>query len=334
MIDHRLLSLYRLFGGLWLEELRLQDFAALRRLPGLAEALPPANSLHAGEVLHDELASEYQRLLGFNLPPYESVFVDPSAMLDAPATRQVEAAYRRAGWTAPSARVGAADHLGMEMLALAERGGEPVGEALLVEHLALWGPVCLLTLKRLGPQPFYAALADLSLELVLESLSEIEHPSAADPDFDPFPKLPPAPRYSGAGDSSAAALPNDEEEASTGLVSSQAGDPAAPNHIIRRLLTPCDAGLYLTRLDIARLAAQIELPAGGGERFRMLKSLYELAGQYGVADALQAGLAQLFADVETAYKELESQAPNWGLYGRAWRKRCRQTHGSIVSQNW
>ena len=55
------------------------------------------------------------------MAPYESVFVDPSAMLDAPATARVVTLYKRAGWAPPpGARVAAMDHIGLELRALAD----------------------------------------------------------------------------------------------------------------------------------------------------------------------------------------------------------------------
>ena len=69
----------RILSHFWLEELRIDDLSLLQSLPELAETLP-----QTGTAELTDLSVEYQRLFGFNLPPYESVFIDPSAMLMAP----------------------------------------------------------------------------------------------------------------------------------------------------------------------------------------------------------------------------------------------------------
>ena len=58
----------------WLEEIRSDDVEIIAALPELAQTLPNFDS-----ATLTELAVEYQRLFGFNLSPYESVFIDPEA---------------------------------------------------------------------------------------------------------------------------------------------------------------------------------------------------------------------------------------------------------------
>jgi len=75
------ISALRLLGHFWLEEIKADDAETIAALPELAQTLP-----HIDSAALTDLAAEYQRLFGFNLPPYESVFIDPSVMLMAPAT--------------------------------------------------------------------------------------------------------------------------------------------------------------------------------------------------------------------------------------------------------
>lgn len=271
----------RLLARFWLEEVRPADVATIAALPGLAETLPAT-----GPAALAGLAVEYQRLFGFNLPPYESVFVDPSAMLLAPATARVEALYRQAGWLPPPARVGAADHLGLELLALADwlaAGQTGPAHRLHAGHLALWAPALALTLRRLSPPPFYAALGELTAELLLAALP----PNLAP---DPFP--PPA--------------------------ADEAGDLAG---LVGHLLTPCRAGLYLAREDIARLSRGLDLPLAVGDRPRMLETLFRQAGEYDQLPALLDGLRRLLHQAGAACEAWAADYPAWSPYAAAWRAR-------------
>ena len=83
-------------GRFWLEEVTPKEFGILNALPELAQTLPALAETHL-----TGLAVEYQRLFGFNLPPYESVFIDPSGMLMTPATERVQRLYRQGGWQLP-----------------------------------------------------------------------------------------------------------------------------------------------------------------------------------------------------------------------------------------
>lgn len=274
----------RLLARFWLEEVRPADAATISALPELAEALPATDAAALAA-----LAVEYQRLFGFNLPPYESVFVDPSGMLTAPATARVEALYRQAGWLPPRARVGAPDHLGLELLALAdwlEAGQAGPAHRLHVSHLALWAPVFVLTLRRLSPPPFYAVLGELTAELLLAAL-----PGGLP--GDPFPVLP---------------HPGDEETCDLpGLV--------------RRLLTPYYAGLYLAREDIARLSRSLDLPAAVGDRPHMLATLFRQAGEFDLLPALLDRLRRLLHETGAAYEAWATDYPAWSPYADAWRAR-------------
>ncbi|MDX1524045.1 MAG: molecular chaperone TorD family protein, partial [Anaerolineae bacterium] len=142
----------RVLGYFWLEEVRPDDAGTIALLPDLAGTLPN----YEPDTL-DQLAVEYQRLFGFNLPPYESVFIDPSVMLMAPATQLVQQLYQAGGWVPPTdTRAGAPDHLGIELLALADwldAGRTDLAEQLHLFHLAVWVPPFMLALTSLRPHP-------------------------------------------------------------------------------------------------------------------------------------------------------------------------------------
>lgn len=314
-MDQSLSLALRLLSHFWLEELRPDDLDTIRDIPELTESVSGADQALTG------LAVEYQRLFGFNLPPYESVFVDPSAMLMAPATARVQKLYQQAGWSPPpGARTGGPDHLGLELLALAswlEAGRSDLAERLAVEHLALWSPVFVLTLRRIDPPPFYDTLAGLTLDLVLSLLP-------ADPVFsnaDPFPDLPPPPQYRGAGDE----WPVDESQTEEPELQVPLPDELAqtPNwrKIARKLVTPRTAGLFLTRQDIARLSRTLDLPGVMGERVRMLENLLRLADQYDLLPDLAEHLSRILIANHTACADLAGEFPAWTPYALAWQQR-------------
>lgn len=318
---------FRLLGRFWLEEARTDDLTLIAALPELAEALPTP----ATDTLTD-LAVEYQRLFGFNLPPYESVFVDPSGMLMAPATSRVQVLYHQADWTPPtSVRTGAPDHLGLELTALAdwiEKGRDHLAHQLHTRHLALWVPAFTQALQRLVPHPFYATLGKLTLDLLLATLP----PDPVPFDVDPFPDLPPPLTYQDHGMS-----PPPSSVQVTG-VDSPPPDEAQETlislrDILRHLLTPRDAGLYLTRDDLARIGHALDLPGVMGDRFRMLETLFQLVGQYDLSPALFEQLARLVEEAQVTYSAWVYEYPDWAAYGRAWDGRLVSTQATLSSLN-
>lgn len=306
----------RVLAQCWLSEVRPTDEATLASLPALAEHFPTTPAAFT------DLAIEYQRLFGFNVPPYESVFVDPSAMLDAPATARVAALYARAGWVPPpDARVGAVDHLGLELLALAdllEQGPPPAAEWLVTRHLALWLPPLVLALESLRPHPFYAAVARLSQELVLSLLPD----DALPVDVDPFPDLPAPPVYR-ASDEPASPV-------ETAVPDSADPDDLSLRRLVRHLLAPRTSGLYLTKAVLVNLGRAAELPVGGGERAHMLAGLLRTAGQY---DALPQVAAGLLAEIErwaAGHSATATAWPAWQPYASSWTLRLRRTQDLLA----
>jgi TorA maturation chaperone TorD len=313
-MNSSILTALQILSHFWLEEVRPEDLPIITALPELADTLPQTD-----EAALAELAVEYQRLFGFNLPPYESVFIDPSVMLLAPATARVQSLYQQAGWTPPAnVRAGAPDHLGLELLALAEIEAKAkeelkqLAQQLQTRHLALWSPAFILTLRRLTPHPFYATLADLTLDLLLTTLPPnsqftIHHSLFT---IDLFPLLPPPPVYDREG----RLIPPDQREPETEIRS-----------LVKQLLTPCEAGLFLTREDIARLSRALDLPLVVGERLYMLETLFQLAGQYELVPALLEQLRQLLENVEIAYQGWAEVYPQWTPYAESWRRRVADT---------
>jgi TorA maturation chaperone TorD len=318
----------RILSHFWLEELRTDDLSLLRALPELADTLP-----QTGIATLTDLSVEYQRLFGFNLPPYESVFIDPSAMLMAPATERVQQLYQEADWTPPpDTRTGGPDHLGLELLALAdwlEQGQSELATRLQTGHLALWTPVFVLTLQRLDPHPFYARLAELTLDLLLATLPVLPLPPGADP----FPDLPPPPKFRSTEEN----WPPPEFEAGEAdqlapLSLRENSQEAIPGlrPVLKRLLAPRRAGLYLTRQDIARLGHTLDLPGAMGDRYRMLETLFRSARQYELMPSLVGQVSGLIEQIETEYIDLAEECPAWGVYAAAWRERVAATQTALA----
>jgi TorA maturation chaperone TorD len=318
----------RLIGHFWLEEVQPDDTVTIAALPELAPTLP-----NMGASTLTNLAVEYQRLFGFNLPPYESVFIDPSTMLMAPSTQRVQTLYGQGQWHPPSGtRAGAPDHLGLELLALAdglEAGNRDLVCRLYTRHLALWVPPFVLSLRRLAPHPFYVALGDLTLDLILTTLPNDSHPASSDP----FPTLPPPPIYKSSDQpldfepgSDAAGIGVEEQDKNYYLPLSQnSSDTFSLRDLVKRLLVPRQAGLFLAREDMARIGQTLNAPGVMGERQRMLASLFRFAGQYDLVSILFDHLIQVLVEANLAYRHLADEYPAWTRYAEAWCDRVANT---------
>ena len=107
---------YALLARLTLAEPDAALIRYLGDLPGFADALPADAGTPAGL---DALAAAYQDLCGANVYPYEAIFRDPDLLLNTAATERVVRFYDEVGF-APRARVGAPDHLGLELRLMAD----------------------------------------------------------------------------------------------------------------------------------------------------------------------------------------------------------------------
>lgn len=298
---------YRILGHFWLEEVTPDDAQTIAALPELAQTLPNINT-----TTLIPLAVEYQRLFGFNLPPYESVFIDPSSMLMAPATERVQFLYRDGGWQLPpGVRAGGPDHLGAELLALADwldASQLELAQRLHTRHLALWAPVFVTTLWRLAPHPFYQTLSQLTLELLLSTLPKAANPRAEDL----FPALPPPPIYRDTETEDDLAFTDDPAEVTL-------------RQVVKHLLTARETGLYLTREDLASMGEALDLPGVMGERHRMLDALFRQAGQYDLVADLVKQLEQLVSNTRDVYRRIVDDCPPWLPYALAWENRLENT---------
>ena len=312
-------DVYALLARLYLAELDADLAADLATLPGF-DALAPANpqsSILNPQSFLTAHAVEYQRLFGLEAYPYESLFVDDSLMLNTAATERVAALYAECGFEPAAARVGAADHLGLELrlmseLAQAEAEAEAAGDGVrrgwarrmqarcLDEHLARWAPVYALTLARVARRPVYQTLAALTAELVAGDVGE--HGEAG---------------TEGQGG----------EDASRFTLDAESGVGA----IVRDLLTPARVGVWLCRADLRAIGQRLGLPVPMGERVAMLRSLFQAAGEYEQVPALLAALDEVWIQTGASLADLAAQYPAWRSYGEAWQARLADGRARLAA---
>ncbi len=295
---------YALFGRLFRDGVTAVLLPYVQAIPELAAALLDSPDF-------DEAAAEHYQLFGFNLFPYESIFLDGAGLLGGTVTEQVAARYRQIGYVADTA-VASPDHISQELGALAHlcqaeadaweddrphvaRQMQARQRTFLGEHLLRWLPPFILAVRQ-RERPFYTALADLTLALIAQhaaDLSGFENPS-------PLPDTP---------------APFDDERASL-------------KEIAVHLTTPPHSGVYLSRDDVARLARRFDLPRGFGGRVQMLTNTLRTAVQYDALPDLLDGLVEWLTGWEEGYGRLTDSHPSLAPFALAWQRRAQ--HGVCV----
>ena len=253
---------YLLLADLYLNGLSDRNFENVSEIPALAELL-------SAPFHEDHCAAEYQRLFGFNVPPYASVFLEESGYLGGVISEHVEHMYFQAGFVMSETGT-MPDHVGRELLFIAylierqvqaaEMGHEETVACVktstgpFLNHLLSWLPIFAQTMQHQG-NDFYALACSLTLELVLDhagSLTEF------------LPALPP--------------------ERPQGESSIDQTDDL--RKLARFLSRPRLCGFYLSREQIAGIGRRIGVPTGFIEREQMLINVLESADRYGVLPAI------------------------------------------------
>ncbi|HLH22619.1 MAG TPA: hypothetical protein VK066_08855 [Chloroflexota bacterium] len=109
------------------------------------------------------------------------------------------------------------------------------------------------------------------------------------------------------------------------------GDAPRLRHVIRRLLTPARAGLYLSRADLSRLGAALGFPLPALDRRIMLEHLFVAAGPAGLLPRL---LDLLAAEADTwigVYRGWEAAYPHAAPLWIAWRVRAETLRAELVA---
>ncbi len=300
---------YQLISRLFLQGVTPETLPVIQAAPELAAVLPDP-------VDFDELAAVHYQLLGMNVFPYESIFLDDSGLLGGRVTDGVIRGYQRFGFAADTA-VDSADHIGHELAALAalcqaeaearESNLTPLiasrqdwQREFLEEHLLRWLPPFVLALRQQGDD-FFTAVANLILELAAHHYNELAETPA-----DPGAFLPPAPDI-------------------------LADEKTSLKDIARYLVTPAYSGLYFSRDDVSRLARRLELPRGFGDRQQMLVNLLRTAVQYDQLTAVITGLVALTDWWQGAYWRIGVDYPKMAGFTAVWQEKAAQS-GQILAQ--
>lgn len=301
---------YSLFGRLFLEGITPTSLPFVQQLAELTAVLPPA----VDETTFDEAAAAHQNLFGFNLFPFASLFLTSDGLLGGDVTEQVVGHYQRGGFAVDS-RAASPDHVGHELqylafLAAAEadswRDGLPLQATraqqhqrdFLQAHLLYWLLPLVTAVSAIAPATFYAALADLTLQLVLEQYEQLcanQLPLAA---ADPLPQPPDV-----------------LAQEKTGL-----------RRIARYLTVPPYSGIYLGRDQISQIARQHNLPRGFGSREEMLENVLVTAVQYEHLPNLLDTLHQTLSDWSAAYQQHATLAP----FMTPWLHRIQRTQTMLA----
>lgn len=295
---------YALFSRLYLEGVTAVTLPTLHAIPELAESLPePFNA--------DEAAADHQSLFGFNVFPYESIFLDDSGLLGGAVTDAVLHSYREAGFTVNESST-SPDHIGHELALLAHlcateadawqddlaataRRMRHLQWQFLQRHLLRWIVPFVIAVKE-QKRPFYTTLAELTLDLVHDHGQEITPANPSPPEN----VLPPPP----------ALLDNDK----TGL-----------KEIAQYLATPPYSGFFLSRDDVARLARTQNIPRGFGDRGQMLANLLRGAAQFDTLPALLAELGRKIAAWQEACTVVANTMPELAPFAASWQERMTHT---------
>lgn len=276
---------YQLLGRVFLDALDNELIERVQTIPQLAGELPQ-------ELVEDELAADHQHLFGFNVFPYQSIFLDPAGLLGGVVSEAVLSFYIAAGFQ-PDMQNESVDHIGHELTCLAflcRQEARASGDELpkisakfaslqqefLRHNLLSWLPP-LVTAIRFQRQAFYTALADLVVELTSDHWLDLEGDESATLTFPEPPDL---------------------------LSNSEVGT----KDIVRYLLTPAYSGLYLSRDDIGRLARQRSLPRGFGGREQMLQNLIRSAANYDNVETVFWDLHNLVEAWVSAYSKMSYKA--------------------------
>ena len=293
---------YRLLSSLFLDGLTAVSLPTVQQIPQLGDTLPDGINL-------DDTAAAHQHLFGFNIFPYESIFLDPSGLLGGLATDAVLNSYSQAGFI-PSPDSASPDHIGNELDMMAHLTGaeadawednlpivaqnmQRLQREFLQSHLLRWLFPFVVTVQR-QDDPFFAAVAQLTFELVSDHASDLAMQDELDLD------LPIAP-----------ALLDD--------------DKTSLRDIAEFIVTPPHSGVYVGRDDVGRLAREIELPRGFGGRDQMLLNLIRTAVQYKTIPALIDNLRAELGAWDGEYTAVSAEHPHIAPFIAPWQTHCQQT---------
>jgi hypothetical protein len=277
----------RVLSVAWLRPLGAEDWPTVATVPDLAMALPVAEPRAVAD-----LAAEHRRLTVRDVPPIEGGFWGTPEAADEDDRRGLAPLYAEGGWALDPGALGGApgDHLAVELLALdafEARGAVQAARHLVVEHLAVWVPALAWALRRIAPPPFYAALAEMTLDNVL---ARLERAGGGRPAIEPAP--PPADR---------------------------SADPVAA--AVGALLTPSRCGCWISLAELQRIAQWLAVPVSLTSRRETLLGLLDASVGAGQSRRLLTALDDLVDDARLDFDGLAEAYPAWEPYRRWWASR-------------
>lgn len=298
---------YGFLSHLWLHGVTPDVAEIVALVPDLGAALG------AVPVDLDQLAAAHQQILGFDVFPFQSIFLDPSGLLGGAETDRVLGAYAQAGFAFATADT-PGDHVGHQLAFLAFLCGaeadawedgvaataqrvQGVQAAFLRQHLLRWIVPLVLAVKQQA-HPLFTALADLTLAQAADHTQDLAAAVAAAVAVD---LLAPAALF---------ALPK--------LPDLLADEKTSLKDIGELLLRPVFSGLYLSRDDLARLGRSLDLPRGFGDRGQMLTNLMRAAVTYELWETLIREVRGRAEAWREAYVTLGVESPVLAEFVRPW----------------
>jgi TorA maturation chaperone TorD len=295
----------------YLEGATAVTLPTIQLIPSLAQTIPqPFNA--------DEAAADHQTLFGFNVFPYESIFLDGSGLLGGTTTDAVLNSYQEAGFQVKADST-SPDHIGHELHLLAhlcaaeadawqdDRGTiakrmRHMQYAFLQNHLLPWLVPFVMAVKA-EKRPFFTALAQLTLDFIHDHYAEISPQRHEE-------------KYAAPVEPLRLNLKNEK----TGL-----------KQIAQFLATPPYSGFYLSRDTVAQLARAQNIPRGFGDRTQMLTNLLRGAAQFDALPALVDSLQTVITTWQDAYADYAASMPALAPFAAVWQERISQT-GRMLSQ--
>ncbi len=314
--------LYQLCQQLYVDGLTTETLPTVMALPDLA-AHVPHSAADRRTATADQLAANHQTLFGFQLFPYESIFLGTDGLLGGAISEAVRAAYTAAAHE-PTGRAGAPDHLGEQLGLLAHlctAEAEAWADEQLItaqrlqqtehhflrSHLLRWLVPCTTAIQR-HADPFYTQLATITVALVANHYTSAATSTAtstatftATAADTPTTWTPPAP-------------PALLADSSTSL-----------KDIVNCLTTPLHSGLFLSRHLIEQLGRAHRIPRGFGSRQQMLTNLLRTAAQYERLPALLQSLQDELLVWQQSYRALLAEQPLLAPFVQPWLARLRGT---------
>lgn len=283
---------YVLFGRLLLEGLTPELLPFVQQIPELATAVP--------QFYDDDIAAaHYQSIFGFNLFPFQSIFLDSTGLVGGQETKRVQRFFAEVGYEGVTDVD--PDHIGQLLLCLAalcEAGGQKARQqqaALLDQHLLRWLLPFTCALKQ-QKRDFYIALADLLLAFVADHARDLAEELAEQRPF---------------------ALPQPPD-----ILSNKKN---GWKEIADFVLTPVATGIYLGRDNIGDLAKQFKLPRGFGERQQMLANLFQSAIVYDSFGEVMTGFEEITAVFQAHYAANAPHFPHEAALASQWQAHAAQT---------